>query len=75
MYKTITMEQTGHKEIVAGLDIGTTKIVAIIGTINEHGKLEILGMARTESLGVSRGVVTHITVSYTHLTLPTTPYV
>lgn len=61
MYKTITMEQTGHKEIVAGLDIGTTKIVAIIGTINEHGKLEILGMARTESLGVSRGVVTHIT--------------
>ena len=55
------MEATGHKEIVAGLDIGTTKIVAIIGTKNEHGKLEILGMARTESLGVSRGVVTHIT--------------
>lgn len=58
MHKTITMEQN---EIVAGLDIGTTKIVAIIGTINEHGKLQILGMARTESLGVSRGVVTHIT--------------
>ena len=55
------MEAKGHKEIVAGLDIGTTKIVAIIGTINEHGKLDILGMARTESLGVSRGVVTHIT--------------
>ena len=55
------MEAKGHKEIVAGLDIGTTKIVAIIGTINEHGKLDIMGMARTESLGVSRGVVTHIT--------------
>lgn len=48
-------------EIVAGVDIGTTKIVAIIGTINEHGKLEILGISKTESLGVSRGVVTHIT--------------
>lgn len=50
-----------QKQIVAGLDIGTTKIVAIVGTINEHNKLEILGMARTESLGVARGVVTHIT--------------
>jgi cell division protein FtsA len=47
--------------VVAGVDIGTTKIVAIIGTMNEHGKLNILGTAKTESLGVSRGVVTHIT--------------
>lgn len=50
-----------ENEIVAGVDIGTTKIVAIIGRMNEHGKLEILGMSRTESLGVARGVVTHIT--------------
>jgi len=55
------MAQEEDKRIVAGLDIGTTKIVAIIGSINEHDKLEILGMARTESLGVARGVVRQIT--------------
>lgn len=47
-------------EIVVGLDIGTTKIVAIVGRKNEHGKLEILGMGRSESIGVSRGVVSNI---------------
>jgi cell division protein FtsA len=31
-------------EIVVGLDIGTTKIVAIVGRRNEFGKIEILGM-------------------------------
>ncbi len=48
-------------EIVVSIDIGTTKIVAMAGKMNEYGKLEVLGMARTESTGVSRGVVTHIT--------------
>lgn len=47
-------------EIVVGLDIGTTKIVAIVGRKNEHGKLEVLGMGRSESIGVSRGVVSNI---------------
>src|SRR5690554_1309320 len=47
-------------EIVVGLDIGTTKIVAMVGRKNEFGKLEILGMGRSESLGVSRGVVANI---------------
>jgi cell division protein FtsA len=47
-------------EIIVGLDIGTTKIVAIVGTKNEFGKLEIMGMGKAESLGVSRGVVSNI---------------
>lgn len=47
-------------EIVVGLDIGTTKIVAIVGRKNEFGKLEILGMGRSESIGVTRGVVSNI---------------
>jgi cell division protein FtsA len=46
--------------IVVGLDIGTTKIVAIVGRKNDHGKLEILGMGKSESIGVSRGVVSNI---------------
>ena len=44
-----------------GLDIGTTKIVAIIGKQNEYGKIEVLGVGKSKSLGVHRGVVNNIT--------------
>lgn len=47
-------------EIVVGLDIGTTKIACLVGRKNEHGKIEIIGMGKSESLGVSRGVVSNI---------------
>jgi len=47
-------------EIIVGLDIGTTKIAAIVGRKNELGKIEILGHGRTESIGVKRGVVSNI---------------
>lgn len=48
------------KDLAVGLDIGTTKIVAMIGRRNEYGKIEILGMGKAKSLGVHRGVVTNI---------------
>jgi cell division protein FtsA len=44
-------------EIIVGLDIGSTKIACIVGRKNEHGKVEILGLGRADSLGVNRGVV------------------
>ena len=44
-----------------GLDIGTTKIVAIIGKENEFGKVEVVGIGKAKSLGVHRGVVNNIT--------------
>ncbi|MCX6183079.1 MAG: cell division protein FtsA [Bacteroidetes bacterium] len=47
-------------EIIVGLDIGTTKIVCLVGRRNEYGKIEILGMGRSESVGVTRGVVSNI---------------
>jgi len=47
-------------ELVVGLDIGTTKICAIVGRKNEFGKLEILGMGTAVSEGVIRGMVTNI---------------
>lgn len=47
--------------IAVGLDIGTTKIVAMAGRRNEHGKIEILGMGQAKSLGVNRGMVNNIT--------------
>lgn len=49
-----------NDKIVVGLDIGTTKIVAIVGRKNEFGKLEILGMGKAVSEGVIRGMVTNI---------------
>ncbi|MCD4698665.1 MAG: cell division protein FtsA [Bacteroidales bacterium] len=47
-------------EIIVGLDIGTSKIAAIVGRENEHGKIEVLGHGKTESIGVKRGVVSNI---------------
>ena len=47
-------------DLVVALDIGTTKVCAIAGRKNEHGKLEILGIGKVESVGVMRGVVTNI---------------
>lgn len=49
-----------NSAIIVGLDIGTTKICAIVGKRNEVGKVEILGMGKSESLGVMRGVVANI---------------
>lgn len=46
--------------IIVGLDIGTTKIATIVGRRSEHGKIEILGSGKTESIGVKRGVVSNI---------------
>jgi len=47
-------------DIIVGLDIGTTKIAAMVGRKNEYDKIEILGHGRTESIGVKRGVVSNI---------------
>ncbi|NQX91242.1 MAG: cell division protein FtsA [Flavobacteriales bacterium] len=49
-----------ESEIVVGLDIGTTKIACLVGKRNEHGKMEILGYGKSESVGVTRGVVSNI---------------
>ena len=48
-------------KISVGLDIGTTKIVAMVGRKNEYDKVEILGIGKSKSLGVHRGVVNNIT--------------
>ncbi len=50
-----------NDQIIVGLDIGTTKIACLVGKKNEYGKLELLGMGKAESVGVRRGVVSHIT--------------
>ena len=55
-----TSTQPQGSPIVVGLDIGTTKICVIVGRRNGHRKIEILGIGKAESAGVTRGVVSNI---------------
>jgi len=51
---------TRENDIIAAIDIGTTKIVAIAGRVNSSGTLKIIGLEKTVSKGVKRGVVHNI---------------
>ena len=52
-------DQDERTEVV-GLDIGTTKVVAIIGRKNQFGKVEILGYGKAVNRGVRSGVVVNL---------------
>src|ERR1700744_6467234 len=58
MDKISTQEKSSP--IVVGLDIGTTKICVIVGRRSKNGKIEVLGIGKAESAGVTRGVVSNI---------------
>ncbi len=45
---------------IVGLDIGTTKVCAVVAGTDEQGRVHILGVGRSPSDGMNRGVVTHI---------------
>ena len=49
------------KNFSVGLDIGTTKIVAMVGEKNQFNKVKVIGVGKSQSLGVHRGVVNNIT--------------
>jgi cell division protein FtsA len=49
-----------NKELIVGLDIGTSKIVALVGELTAEGRLEILGLGAQESKGLKKGVVVNI---------------
>jgi len=53
-------ETMQEDKIISAIDIGTTKIVAIIGSVSEKGKVKILGMGKSSSKGVRRGAVINI---------------
>ena len=50
-----------NNKFSVGLDIGTTKIVAMVGEKNQFNKIKVLGVGKSQSLGVHRGVVNNIT--------------
>jgi len=47
-------------DIIVGLDVGTTKIAAVVGKTDEYGKLNIIGVGQHPSYGMRRGVVINI---------------
>ena len=49
-----------HKNLIVGLDIGTSKIVAIVAEVTPEGRLEIIGMGSHPSRGLKKGVVVNI---------------
>ena len=53
-------KELNKSQVIVGLDIGTTKITAIVGKKDQFGKLEILGTGKAISNGVNRGVVANI---------------
>ena len=50
-----------NNKFSVGLDIGTTKIVVMVGKKNQFNKIKVLGVGKSQSLGVHRGVVNNIT--------------
>ncbi len=54
------MPKRSEKNLIVGLDIGTSKVVAIVGEINEEGEIEVIGIGTNPSRGLKKGVVVNI---------------
>lgn len=54
------MAKKTERNIITGLDIGTSKVVALVGEINPDGTMELIGIGRHTSRGLKRGVVVDI---------------
>lgn len=54
------MVRKSERELIVGLDIGTSKIVAIVGEATTDGELEIIGVGTHPSRGLKKGVVVNI---------------
>ena len=49
-----------QKNLIVGLDIGTSKVVAVVAELHPDGRLEVIGMGSHESKGLKKGVVVNI---------------
>lgn len=54
------MAKKSERNIITGLDIGTSKVVALVGEVMPEGRIELIGMGRHPSRGLKRGVVVDI---------------
>lgn len=49
-----------HTELLVGLDVGTSKVVAVVAELRDDNTLEVIGMGQAESRGLKKGVVVNI---------------
>ena len=61
------MGKRPEKNLIIGLDVGTSKIAAIVGEMTDDGGLDIIGLGLAESKGIRRGVVVNLDVVFTDL--------
>ena len=54
------MSKKGEKDLIVGLDIGTSKVVAIVGEVKADGAINIVGLGSHPSRGLKKGVVVNI---------------
>lgn len=54
------MAETNSGKLIVGLDIGTSKVVAIVGEVTPEGSIEIVGLGSHPSRGLKKGVVVDI---------------
>ena len=54
------MANNSNEQMIVGLDIGTSKVVAIVGVAGPDGQLEIIGTGMYPSSGLKKGVVVNI---------------
>ncbi len=54
------MAKKSERNIITALDIGTSKVVALVGEVSADGKIELIGIGRHPSRGLKRGVVVDI---------------
>lgn len=54
------MSKKPEKNLIVGLDIGTTKIVVLVGEVSPDGQIEVIGIGSHPSRGLKRGVVVNI---------------
>jgi cell division protein FtsA len=54
------MPRKNDRNLIVGLDIGTSKVVAIVGEITHDGRIEVVGLGSHPSRGLKRGVVVNI---------------
>ena len=61
------MANTNEENMIVALDIGTSKVVAIVGAVGANGDLEIVGTGMHESSGLKKGVVVNIEATVTSI--------
>jgi len=54
------MAKKTERNLIVGLDIGTSKVAAIVGELNSDGSIEIIGIGATPSRGLKKGVVVNL---------------